>query len=148
MSAHERGPGGLLADLAEIAAILEAIDRSLGDVHAHLSEARARIPSLARDLESLGGRETISGEEVAVLQAQLEEAERRATAAEARFQNASAFARDMGHMKLTDAPPSTQSISTSLRPWISRSPIVSRQRMFTWRCSRCNARTCEWDCDR
>jgi hypothetical protein len=31
-------------------------------------------------------------------------------------QNASALARDIGYMKLTDAPPSTQSISTSLNP--------------------------------
>src|SRR6185436_11464531 len=43
-------------------------------------------------------------------------------------QNASAFARVMGHMKLTDAPPSTQSISTSQSPSISRSPSAGRQR--------------------
>src|SRR5690348_2936148 len=30
----------------------------------------------------------------------------------------------MGSMKLTEAPPSTQSMRTSLKPWISRSPSV------------------------
>ena len=48
----------------------------------------------------------------------------RATLAAVLRQNASAFARDIGSMKLTDAPPSTQSISTSLNPSISRSTIV------------------------
>jgi len=48
----------------------------------------------------------------------------RATLAAAPRQNASALARDIGSMKLTDAPPSTQSISTSLRPSISRSPMI------------------------
>src|SRR5262249_49154975 len=44
-------------------------------------------------------------------------------------QNASAFVRDIGGMKLTDAPPSTQSMSTSLNPSISRSPMVCRYRI-------------------
>jgi hypothetical protein len=48
----------------------------------------------------------------------------RATLADMRRQYASALARDIGSMKLTDAPPSTQSISTSLNPWISPSPMV------------------------
>jgi hypothetical protein len=41
-----------------------------------------------------------------------------------RRQYASALARDIGSMKLTDAPLSTQSISTSLNLWISPSPMV------------------------
>src|SRR6266850_1139443 len=53
----------------------------------------------------------------------------RATPAAAPRQNNSAFARDIGSMKLTDAPPSTQSISTSLSPSISRSPMVCRGRI-------------------
>jgi len=47
-----------------------------------------------------------------------------------RRQNASALSRVIGSMKLTDAPPSTQSISTSLSPWISRSPKDSRHRIW------------------
>ena len=42
-------------------------------------------------------------------------------------QKDSAVARDIGSMKLTDAPPSTQSISTSLNSRISRSPMTSRR---------------------
>ena len=53
----------------------------------------------------------------------------RATLAAVPRQKASALARVIGSMKLTDAPPSTQSISTSHSPWISRSPIVCRQRI-------------------
>src|SRR5437899_1361104 len=49
-----------------------------------------------------------------------------AALADAPRQNASALGRVMGSMKLTEAPPSTQSINTSLKPWISRSPMVSR----------------------
>src|SRR5690242_3636500 len=55
----------------------------------------------------------------------------RATLAETLRQNASALARDIGSMKLTEAPPSTQSMSTSLRPWISRSPMLERHRIRT-----------------
>src|ERR1700733_7963421 len=44
-------------------------------------------------------------------------------------QKASALARVIGSMKLTDAPPSTQSINTSPKPWISRSPRHSRLRI-------------------
>src|SRR5688572_21918900 len=53
----------------------------------------------------------------------------RATLSAALRQNSSAFSRVIGSMKLTDAPPSTQSIRTSLRPSISRSPIFSSDRM-------------------
>src|SRR3989442_1679282 len=53
----------------------------------------------------------------------------RPTLADVLRQNASALARDIGSMKLTDAPPSTQSISTSLNPWISRSPTVCSVRI-------------------
>jgi len=48
--------------------------------------------------------------------AEITRAHRGATPAAAPRQNVSALARDIGSMKLTDAPPSTQSISTSLRP--------------------------------
>src|SRR5881275_1238098 len=48
--------------------------------------------------------------------------------AEALRQNASALPRVSGSMKPTDAPPSTQSRSTSLSPSISRSLAVSRCR--------------------
>src|SRR5437667_10532550 len=52
----------------------------------------------------------------------------RAALAEALRQNASALPRVSGSMKPTDAPPSTQSRSTSLSPSISRSLAVSRCR--------------------
>src|SRR6266850_3529453 len=53
----------------------------------------------------------------------------RVTLVDVLCQYASALARDMGSMKPTDAPPSTQSISTSLNPRISRSAMVGRQRI-------------------
>src|SRR5262249_52762757 len=51
------------------------------------------------------------------------------TLADTPRQNASALARVIGSMKLTDAPPSTQSISTSLSPAMSRSSMVSSGRI-------------------
>jgi len=44
-------------------------------------------------------------------------------------QNARAFSRVIGNMKLTEAPPSTQSTSTSLRPSMARSSSVFRALM-------------------
>src|SRR5436309_2814206 len=54
----------------------------------------------------------------------------RAALAEAPRQNACAFPRVSGSMKPTDAPPSTQSRSTSLSPSSSRSLAVSRRRIL------------------
>src|SRR5580658_908679 len=52
-----------------------------------------------------------------------------AALAQAAREYASARVRDSGSMKPTDAPPSTQSMSKSLNPWMSRALAPSRRRI-------------------
>ena len=80
---------------------------------------RALRAELGMTLDALAAKSEVSRSMISLV----ERGESSPTAAVLR-QNASAFARGIGSMKLTDAPPSTQSISTSLNPSISRSAIV------------------------